>query len=155
MSVGEVSRALERIGLPGRDAYDLPSSTLRFPDGAHYRMEISGVERPSTLEALIDEAEKRDVPIHRLISTVMGCTLLSNEELERFASLAGSAKMEVIITPGPRAPWDVGRQLVTPEGSVSGIRYRGADQLVYVIADIKRAIDLGFRGFLVVDKGLL
>ena len=25
-------------GLPAGDAYDLPESPLRFPDGAHYRM---------------------------------------------------------------------------------------------------------------------
>ena len=31
-------RALERAGIPPRDAYDLPSSTKTFPDGAHYRM---------------------------------------------------------------------------------------------------------------------
>jgi hypothetical protein len=35
------------------------------------------------------------------------------------------------------------------------MRFRGADQLGYVIADIKRSIELGFRGFLVIDEGLL
>ncbi|MFX0068547.1 MAG: hypothetical protein ACFE7S_09020 [Candidatus Hodarchaeota archaeon] len=150
-----VRKALERIGIPGRDRYDLPSSEKRFPDGCHYRMEISGVERPSTLEALIDEVEKRDVPVHRLISTVMGSTLLSDEELQEFAGMAADAKMEVIITPGPRAPWDVGRQIVTPEGALSGMRFRGSDQLAQVITDIKRTIEFGFRGFLVIDEGLL
>ncbi|MFX1485848.1 MAG: hypothetical protein ACFFBS_01860 [Promethearchaeota archaeon] len=150
-----VRKALEKIGIPGRDRYDLPSSEKRFPDGCHYRMEISGVERPSTLEALIDEAEKRDVPVHRLISTVMGSTLLSDEELQAFAKTAADAKMEVIITPGPRSPWDVGRQIVTPEGALSGMRFRGSEQLAQVIADIKRTIEFGFRGFLVIDEGLL
>ena len=150
-----VRKALEKIGIPGKDRYDLPSSEKRFPDGCHYRMEISGVERPSTLEALIDEAEKRDVPVHRLISTVMGSTLLSDEELQKFARIAADAKMEVIITPGPRAPWDVGRQIVTPEGALSGMRFRGSDQLAQVIVDIKRTIEFGFRGFLVIDEGLL
>ena len=63
--------------------------------------------------------------------------------------------MEVIITPGPRSGWDTGRQLVTPEGSLSGLRFRGADQLRYVVSDILRAVELGFRGFLVLDEGLL
>lgn len=155
MQMENVRKALEKIGIPGRDRYDLPSSEKRFPDGCHYRMEISGVERPSTLEALIDEAEKRDVPVHRLISTVMGSTLLSDEELQAFAKTAADAKMEVIITPGPRSPWDVGRQIVTPEGALSGMRFRGSEQLAQVIADIKRTIEFGFRGFLVIDEGLL
>lgn len=146
---------MEKHGIPGRDLYDLPTSKKRFPDKCHFRIEISGVERPSTLEALIDEMEKRDVPVHRLISMVMGATLLSDDEMEQFAELARDAKLEVIVTPGPRTLWDLGGQIRTPEGAVSGIRFRGSDNLAYVIADIKRAIEFGFRGFLIVDEGLL
>jgi hypothetical protein len=146
---------MEKHGIPGRDLYDLPTSKKRFPDKCHYRIEISGVERPSTLEALIDEMEKRGVPVHRLISMVMGATLLSDDEMEQFAELAKDAKLEVIVTPGPRTLWDLGGQIRTPEGAVSGIRFRGSDNLAYVIADIKRAIEFGFRGFLIVDEGLL
>jgi len=153
--IRDASKALERIGLPGRDLYELPTSTKRFPDGCHWRVEISGVERPSTLRAIIDESDRTSVPVHRLISTVMGSTLLSRSELQEFSQLAADAKMEVILTPGPRATWDIGRQVATPEGALSGIRFRGADQLAYVIADIRRSIDLGFRGFLIVDEGLL
>lgn len=155
MKLDDVSTAMERHGIPGRDAYDLPTSTKRFPDGAWYRMEISGVERPQVLEALIDEADKRKMPIHRLISVVMGATLLDDAELRAFAQMAAEAKMEVILTPGPRSAWDTGRQLVTPEGGLSGLRYRGSDQLRYVIADIMHCIELGFRGFLCIDEGLL
>ncbi|MBI4757925.1 MAG: peptidase [Chloroflexi bacterium] len=61
----------------------------------------------------------------------------------------------MIITPGPRALWDTGRQIATPEGALSGLRYRGSDQLRYVISAIMRGIEIGFRGFLVVDEGLL
>ncbi|MCK4271771.1 hypothetical protein KAX22_03915 [bacterium] len=155
MKMDDVSKLMEKHGIPGRDARDLPTSTKRFPDGAWYRMEISGVERPVVLEALIDEMNKRKVPIHRAISVVMGATLLDKAELRDFAQMAAEAKLEVILTPGPRASWDIGRQLVTPEGGLSGLRYRGSDQLRQVITDIFRAIDLGFRGFLVIDEGLL
>lgn len=155
MEMDKVSKAMEKVGIPGRDAYNLPTSSKRFPDGAHYRMEISGVERPAVLEAVIDESQKRKMPIHRLISVVMGATLLDKAELRDFAQMAADAKMEVILTPGPRASWDVGRQLVTPEGGLSGLRFRGSDQLRQVITDIMTCIDIGFRGFLVIDEGLL
>lgn len=151
----DIRKAMEKFGVPGRDLYDLPTSEKSFPDGANYRMEISGVERLSTLEALVDEMEKRNVPIHRLISTVMGATLLTDDELEAFAQLAAEKKVEVIITPGPRSSWDTGRQLFTPEGAISGLRVRGSDNLSYLIADIKRTVDFGFRGFLVTDEGAL
>jgi hypothetical protein len=154
-NLDRVRRLMEKHGIPGRDAFDLPTSKKRFPDGAWYRMEISGVERPQVLEALLEESDKRGVPIHRLISTVMGATLLDDGELKEFARLAAAAKSEVIITPGPRASWDVGRQVATPEGALSGLRYRGSDQLSYVIADMMRCIEIGFRGFLVIDEGLL
>ena len=151
----DVQAMLEKVGIPGQDAYDLPDSPKTFADGAHYRMEISGVERPQVLEALIDEMERRSIPIHRLISTVMGSTLLDDAELRDFAQMAADADLEVIMTPGPRSGWDIGRQLVTPEGGLSGLRYRGSDQLTYVIAEYLRCIDLGFRGFLCIDEGLL
>ena len=155
MNLNKVREALEKIGIPGRDLYDLPTSTKRFPDGAHYRIEISGIERLSTLEGLVEEMEERNVPVHRIIGVVMGATLLPKDELTEYAKLAAEKKIEVILTPGPRTTWDTGRQVITPEGALSGLRYRGSDQLVYVISDIMRAIDIGFRGFLVVDEGLL
>ena len=155
MKMYKVSEAMERVGIAGRDAYDLPTSQKRFPDGAWYRMEISGVERPKVLEAVIDESQKRNMPIHRLISVVMGATLLDKAELKDFAQMAAEARMEVILTPGPRSAWDTGRQLVTPEGGLSGLRFRGSDQLRQVITDIVACIDVGFRGFLVIDEGLL
>jgi hypothetical protein len=151
----DIQRALKEVGLPENDLYDLPTSEKTFPDGAQYRIEISGVERYPVLEALVDEAEKRDVPVHRLICTVQGASWLPDDELEAFACLAREKKMECIITPGPRALWDIGRQPFTPEGIISGIRYRGMKGLIHVIADMKRCIDFGFRGFLVVDEGLL
>ena len=155
MELEKVAGLMERCGIPGRDAYDLPTSEKRFPDGAWYRMEISGVERPQVLEAVISEMEKRKVPIHRVISVVMGATLLDKQELKDFAQAAAEAELEVILTPGPRYAWDIGRQLLTPEGIISGLRFRGSEGLRQVIADIMRAVELGFRGFLVIDEGLL
>ena len=155
MKLDHISAAMTKVGIPGRDAFSLPTSAKRFPDGAWYRIEISGIERPAVLEAMIDESQKRKVPVHRAISVVMGATLLDRAELRDFAQISAAAHIEVILTPGPRAAWDVGRQLVTPEGGLSGLRFRGSDQLRQVVADIMRAIDLGFRGFLLIDEGLL
>jgi hypothetical protein len=151
--IQKTAKMLAEIGLPEGDAYHLPNSELTFPDEANYRIEISGVERLSVLHALIDEMDKRDVPVHRLISTVMGSSLLSDEELEEFAQVAHDAKLEVILTPGPRAPWDIGRQCATPEGGMCGIRYRGMKGLIHMVDDVLHSIELGFNGFLVVGEG--
>lgn len=37
---------LKSIGMPGGDAYDLPTSEKRFEDGAQYRFEVPGIQGP-------------------------------------------------------------------------------------------------------------
>ena len=147
--------AMDRLGMPKGDLYDLPTSPKTFPDGANYRVEISGIETVKVLAATIDEAQKQGVPFHRAISMVRGATLFTREELREFARVAREAKVECIVTPGPRPTWDIGRQASTPEGLISGLRLRGMDSVIHYIKDIQRCIDAGFRGFLVWDEGVL
>ncbi len=155
MRLDDVSRYMEEAGIPGRDAYDLPSSDKRFPDDGHYRIEISGVEGPRVLEALIEERRKFDVPVHRLISLVQGGILFDNTELRDFAQMAANERMEVVAVPGPRNGWDIGRQYASSEGMRAGMHHRGSDELRKVIADMMRMYDAGIRGFMLVDEGLL
>lgn len=150
-----LDHALEELGLPAHDNNDLPSSRHSFPDGGHYRIEISGVERVSSLEALIAESERRQVPVHRIIATVGGATYLTRSELRDFAVLARERRIEVVMTPGPRRAWDSGRQIATSEGLVSGMRLRGMDGVRHWLKDIERCMEAGFRGFLVADEGVL
>jgi hypothetical protein len=151
----DLERALEALGLPAQDNHHFPSSTHAFPDGGHYRIEISGVERVSALETLIRESERQQVPVHRIIATVGGATYLTQAELRDFAALAREQKIEVVMTPGPRRGWDSGRQIATREGLVSGMRLRGMDGVRHWLKDIERCMEAGFRGFLVADEGVL
>jgi len=151
----EIQQFMEDMGVPSRDAYDLPSSTARFPDGAHYRNEISGIERPSTIKAMLDEVRKLKVRVHRIIGVTMGATLLTMEELKEMARMAAGEGIEFVVLPGPRVMWDIGRMCATPEGAYSGIRIRGSDYLSYTLGDLLRCLEAGIRGFLVWDEGLL
>jgi hypothetical protein len=153
--VKKIRQALAKLGMPEGDLYQLPSSPLTFPDGAHYRVEISGIETVKVLDATVDEAQKLGVPFHRAISVVRGATFLTREELKAFAKIARDAHVEVIMTPGPRPGWDIGRQAATPEGAISGFRLRGMDSVRHYLMDVQRCVDLGFRGFLVWDEGVL
>ena len=147
---------MEKEGIPGGDLYDLPTSVKTFPDGAHWRIEISGVERPSTMETMIDEARKRNVTIHRAVVTVGGSTTCSFDELKAIAQMGREEKIEVITTIGPRKAWDVGaRAPGFPEGGMVGMRLRGSDSISYWLADMMRNIEAGLRGFLVLDEGIL
>jgi len=147
---------MEKEGIPGRDAYDLPTSQKIFPDGANYRIEIAGVERASTMEAMIDEAQKRNVTVHRVIAAVGGSTYCDFEELKAMAQMAYEEKIEVVMTVGHRKAWDPGsKESATYEGMMQGFRLRGSDNISYHIADMMRNIEAGFRGFLVYDEGVL
>ncbi len=147
---------MEAQGIPGRDSYDLPTSSKSFPDGAQFRIEIAGVERASTMEALIDEARRRNLTIHRVIAAVGGATFLDFEELKDLARMANDEKIEVVMTVGHRKGWDAGaKEISNPEGSMQAFRLRGSDNISYHIADIMRCVEAGHRGFLVYDEGVL
>ncbi len=152
----KIRNFMEKEGIPGRDAWDLPTSEKSFADGANYRIEIAGVERASTMEAMIDEAEKRKVTIHRAIAAVGGSTYCDFQELKDMARMAHDEKIEMIMTVGHRKGWDPGsKEISTPEGGMQGFRLRGSDNISYHIADIMRNIEAGHRGFLVYDEGVL
>lgn len=152
----KIRNFMEKQGVPGRDLYDLPTSDQTFPDGANYRIEIAGIERVTTMEAMIDEANKRNLTLHRAIATVGGSTFCDFQELKAMAQRAYEEKIEVVMTVGHRKAWDPGsKEASTYEGAMQGYRLRGSDNISYWIADMMRNIEAGFRAFLVYDEGIL
>jgi hypothetical protein len=147
---------MEKQGIPGRDGYDLAASGKAFADGANFRIEIAGVERATTMESMIKEADRRNIVIHRAIAAVGGSTYCDFAELKDMAQMAKDAQIEVIMTVGHRKGWDTGaKEMATSEGQMQGFRLRGSDNISFHIADIMRNIEAGFRGFLVYDEGVL
>ena len=145
---------LRTLDLPEGDLYDLPSSSARFPDGAHYRIEIPSVEGPAAFHAVVEAAGKWGVPIHR-VSQGSGIMLLSDAEIHDMADLGQDRAIEVCLFVGPRAPWEGTAQALTPDGKIFGWRHTGMDQLVYAFQDVERAVQLGLRSVLVADEGLI
>jgi len=145
---------LSRLGLPTGDRFDLPTSAKRFPDGAHYRVEIPSCEGPRCLAAVLEEAERLKVNLQR-VSQGSGIMMLTDEEIREMARLGRAARIEVSLFVGPRAAWDTGAQITTTGGKNLGARLRGMDQLVYALEDIRRGCALGIRSVLVADEGLL
>ena len=144
---------LEKLGLPSGDRYDLPSSPLRFPDGAHYRVEIPSVEGPEAFNAVVETAQTLGVSIQR-VSQGSGIMLLSDSEVAGMAQIGREQGMEVSLFVGPRAPWEGTAEPLTPDGKIFGWRQMGMDQLVYAFSDVERAAQLGIRGVLSADEGL-
>lgn len=143
---------LEKIGIEEVSA-DYASSK-RFNDGGQFRFEVPGIQSPKTMKALLDEADKNGIFIHRVTQT-KGIMMLTDEEIAEMVSLAKDYGCELFLAVGPRATYDTSATVHTKEGSRIGYRLRGYDNLVYAIEDVKRACRLGVRGILLYDEGLL
>jgi hypothetical protein len=152
--MNEIQHGLTRDKLPARDRHDLPSSDKRFSDGAQYRLEIPECEDPEEMEALLDEAARRHLTIHRISQGSSGM-FLTDDEIRQMSDLGRTNGIEVSLFVGPRASWDTGAAAVSQAGRALASRIRGADQLKFAIEDVRRTCALGIRSVLVADEGLL
>jgi Peptidase family U32 len=154
-STGSATRRyLASLGLPDRDPGELPDSTKRFPDGAAFRIEIPSTEGPRSLEAVLDEAERREVPVHR-VSQGSGGFLLTNDELDEMAGLAADAQVEVSLFAQPTAAWLPSASARTEGGGAVGGASYGQEGLAFALEDIRRSAAHGIRSVLITDVGLL
>ncbi len=153
-SITATRRFLADIGLPAGDAYDLPDSARRFADGAQFRFEVPGIQGPAAMEALLDRVGELGLTIHRVTQT-KGIMLLSDHDILAMVELAKVGQVELVLSVGPRATYDTSASVQTSEGQRMGYRLRGQEQIVRAIEDIKRAVRLGCRSFLLYDEGHL
>lgn len=153
-SMDQTREFLKSIGLPGGDAYDLPTSEKRFGDGGQYRFEVPGIQGPGTMKALLNQMDEYGFYIHRVTQT-KGIMTLTDAEIEKMVQLSHDYQVQLILAIGPRATTDTSASVQTPEGSRMGYRLRGQEQIVRAIEEIKRAANIGCRGFMVYDEGAL
>jgi len=153
-SMEQTREFLKKIGMPSGDAYNLPTSEKRFSDGAQFRLEVPGIQGPSTMKTLLEELDKYNISIHRVTQT-KGIWTLTDEEIEKMVEYARQWQVELILAIGPRATTDTSASVNTPEGVRMGYRLRGQEQIIRAIEDVKRAAGLGVRSFLVYDEGCL
>ncbi|MDI6723228.1 MAG: peptidase [Methanobacterium sp.] len=145
------SEFLKTIGIENDN---LKQSKKRFPDNCQYRFEVPGIQKPGAMRALIEATDKYEVEVHRVTQT-KGIMLLTDSEILKMADIAKDAKIELFLSVGPRATYDTSASARTEEGKRIGYRLRGYDNLVYGIEEVRRAADLGIRGIVVYDEGLL
>jgi hypothetical protein len=145
---------LRSIGLPPGDLNELPDSTARFADGAQYRIEIPSTEGPRCLEAVLEEAARLDVRVHR-VSQGSGVFMLTDAELAEMARMAADAKVEVSLFARPNAGWGTSAMARSPAGAVAAATAHGQEQVVDALDDIFRAAEYGFRSVLIADLGVL
>lgn len=149
-----IREVLAEMGLPGGDLHVLPDSAKRFPDGAQYRVEIPSTEGPRCLRAVLEEAERHEVTIHR-VSQGSGVFLQTDAELDDMARTAERSVVEVSLFARPNAAWDTSAMARSAAGAVVAPSARGQEQVVACLQDALRAADHGFRSVLIADLGVL
>lgn len=143
---------LKTLGI--KKVNQLEDSLKRFPDGAQYRLEVPGIQKPDAFSSLLDACDHYEIGVHRVTQT-RGIMLLTDSEIEEMMEMARDAKIELFLSVGPRATYDTSASAQTKEGARIGYRLRGYDNLLYAMEDVKRAVELGVRGIVVYDEGLL
>ena len=150
----ETRNYLSSIGMPISDQYDLPSSEKRFEDGGQYRFEVPGIQGPKPMKALLEQLDVYGIKIHRVTQT-QGIMRLLDSEIEEMLEYAHQWNVELLLSTGPRATIDTSASVNTPEGVRMGYRLRGQEQVIRAVEDIRRAVRLGVRSFMVYDEGQL
>jgi hypothetical protein len=150
----DTRRYAKTLGLPDGDLYDLPTSDARFPDGAAFRIEVPTVNSAEAVAALLETSDKLGVAINRVTETY-GMFRHTRQELKEYCRLCHDYGAELLLSVGPRATYDTGATVLSPQGVRIGYRLRGMEQVLRAVEDIKRGVDIGCRGFLIYDEGML
>lgn len=145
---------LRTLGYPSGDNFNCPNSPYHFPAGGNYGIEVSSVNNLDILEKVINHAEKLNLNIDR-VDECRGIFRLPDTEITEMVNLCKEKNIGLVMSTGPRAIYDIGAFSGSLNGSRSGYRIRGMENVVYAINDVLRAISLGVRGILVYDEGLL
>ncbi|NLA47074.1 MAG: peptidase [Firmicutes bacterium] len=145
---------LASLGLPSGDGYELPTSGKTFPDGCHYRLEVPTVNSAEALKTLLETAEKEGVFVNRVDETY-GAFRHTSRELKEYVAICKDKGVELNLSVGPRATYDTSATRLSSQGVRIGYRLRGMEQIVRAVEDVLRVAELGVRGVLVYDEGLL
>ena len=155
LNMFEKTRAyLKSTGFPVSDYDNFSSPAREFKAGGHYGIEISSMNNAQILRNALETAERYKVQISRVVEC-RGIVRLPNLEITEMIAMCIERNIGLIMAIGPRAISDIGGFVSTPNGKRMGYRLRGVENLIHAVEDVKRGIDLGVRGFLLYDEGLL
>ena len=107
----------------------------RFPDGAHFRIEIPSVEEPPRARAVLEAAREHGVVVNR-VSQGSGAMLLSECELREMAAVAAEAGSRCRSSSG-RARASASARTRAPRTARRRARQmRGLRGLAYAVEDV-------------------
>jgi hypothetical protein len=152
MQSEEIRMYLKGLDLPSGDDNGLPTSNRTFPDGAHFRTE----ELPQTVEQYertFAFSAKHGYTVNK-ITDIKGVMYDSDEEIVRKCDIAREHGCELILAPGAsESSFDISQQ--AEMGKLTAGTLRGMEQVFLATRSMVRTAELGCRGFILYDEGLL
>lgn len=146
---------LDAKGWPSTDEIDLKPSLKRFPRGGQYGVEMPVVNDMKTLELTTKLLREEGVYCTRFNET-HGSHLLSDQEIGEMLALARSHGCGYVFGLGPRPEYDVKASFYRTEfGMEMGRQINNNDALRWSIDEALRLVELGCRGLIVYDVGVL
>lgn len=125
-----------------------------FADGTEWKIEIPSVNSIKYLSSIFESSDRLGVKVHRITET-LGLMLHSRSDIKDYVRICEDRSCQLLMSIGPRAPYDIGRSAHTDHGKFAGYRIRGLCQLQYALGEIIDAIGFGVKGFVIYDEGLL
>lgn len=143
---------LSRQGLPTEDRAN--RSGRAFAGGGRFGIELSSANNPSIVRAMLALAKEYGIRISRF-DECRGMARLPKADISEMVRICAGEGIGMIFSSGPRAIYDTGAFVRSPNGRRVGYRLRGMENVVRAADEVRRAAELGVRGFMVYDTGLL
>lgn len=140
--------------LPAGDAPSPAPSGRSFAGGGKFGIELSSVNNAEILRTVLALAKERSIRVSRC-DECRGLVRLPHADVVEMIRVCAGEGIGLIFSVGPRAIYDTGGFVRSPNGRRVGYRLRGMESVVRAADEVRRAADLGARGFLVYDEGLL
>jgi hypothetical protein len=145
---------LSKHGLPADDGHALATSDRSFPGGGKFGIELSSINNASILRTVLELAKEYSIRVDRC-DECRGAVRLPKADVVEMVQICAGEGIGLLLSIGPRAIYDTGGFVRSPNGRRIGYRLRGMESIVHAVEEVRRAVELGVRGFLLYDEGLL
>jgi hypothetical protein len=145
---------LSRSRLPTGDGPAPAPSERSFPGGGKFGIELSSVNNAATLRTLLKLAGEYSIRVDRC-DECRGIVRLPSADVKEMIRICAGEGIGLLLSIGPRAIYDTGGFVRSPNGRRIGYRLRGMESVVRAVEEVRRVADLGARGLVVYDEGLL
>jgi len=132
----------------------LPASASSFAGGGKFGIELASINNATILRSALALAKEHSIRVNRC-DECRGIVRLPNADIKEMVRICAGEAIGLVLSIGPRAIYDTGGFVRSNNGKRVGYRLRGMENVIAAVEDVRRAVDLGVRGFLVYDEGLL